>query len=53
MESLRFIDKGDPEYEYVEDFHENLDRLWNDNTMFYEVLDDRIRRLKQLDVGLK
>ncbi|MFB8426312.1 phospholipase D-like domain-containing protein [Priestia megaterium] len=44
LEALKYIDRLDPEYVYVEELHENIDKLWEDYSLYYEALRDRSRR---------
>jgi superfamily II DNA or RNA helicase/HKD family nuclease len=44
LDSLKYIEKDDNEYEYVEDLYENINRLWDNYAMYFELLTDRSRR---------
>lgn len=40
-DAIMYIDRIDPEYQYVLELHENLNRLWDDYSFYYEKLADQ------------
>mgnify|MGYP003773415873 CR=1 FL=1 len=44
LDALKYVDQADPEYVYIEDLHENVERLWESYGVYYEALRDRSRR---------